>query len=366
MKILILNWRCPKHPEAGGAEKYLYEISKRLVKKGHEIVWFSANFQRGESVDILDGIKFVRRGGRYSVYLYSLFSFLQSFKKDNFQVIIDNINGVPFFTPLYVKQPKLAIVHHLMKEQFFKELPLPLGIVGYSLERTIPFCYSRVPFVTVSDSSKRELMAMGIKRVEIVPNGIESRFFNFKAINKADAPTILFLGRLKKYKRVDLLLKAFSLLKKKLNSANLWIAGDGDYRAELEKLAIKLDIKNVVFWGYVDEKKKRELLRKSWVLVMPSLREGWGITVIEANACGTPCIAYDVSGLRDSIKNGKTGILVRENGNEEKLAEVLYQFLTNSTLRQRLSQNAIEWARQFSWDRSAEKFERILLNLQQK
>ena len=359
MKILIFNWRCPKHPEAGGAEKYLYEISKRLIKKGHKIVWFSASFNGAKEVDNLEGIEIIRMGGRYTVYAYAFIYFLKKFKKEKFDIIIDDINGVPFFSPFYVKIPKLAIIHHLMKKQFFKELPFFLAMIGYFIERSIPFFYSQTSFITVSNSSKEELSKIGIKNITIVPNGIDLTCCHSK-LDKYNIPTVLFLGRLKKYKRIDLLLRAFTVVSEKIKNVNLWIAGDGDHRAALEELATKLNLQNITFWGYVDEKEKKELLQKAWVLVMPSLKEGWGITVIEANICGTPCIAYDVPGLRDSIKDGETGILVRKDGNVKKLAEAIYEILTNNKLRKKLSQNAIEWAKQFSWDKSAEEFEKVL------
>jgi len=357
MKILIFNWRCWKHPWAGGAEKYLYEISKRLVKRGHKIVWFVSSFEKSEKREIEDGIEIIRRGGRFSVYLYAFWYYLKELKKRNFDLIVDDINGVPFFTPLYVWKPKVAIIHHLMGWKIFsKELKLHQAIIAWLAERLISLLYFSISFITVSESSKKELKKNLIRRVYVVPNGLNSWMKRHSPIKKTHNPTIIYLGRWKKYKRINLLIEAFKIVKKRMKNAELWLVGKGDWKNYKKVEGMKL-------FGKVSDRKKKELLTKAWVFVNPSIKEGWGITVIEANACGTPCIAYDVPGLRDSVINGKTGLLVKEDGNVEKLAEAIIKILEDEELRRKLSINAIKWAKQFSWDKSAEEFERVIKNI---
>ena len=362
MRILIFNWRCWHHPLAGGAEKYLYEISKRLVKKGYKITWFVSRFCGAREKEFIDGIEVIRKGGKFSVYLYAFWHYLMHLRKKNFDLIIDDINGVPFFTPIYVWRHKIAIIHHLVKKIFFRELPWHMALLGWISERLIPLIYFNTKFVTVSKSSEEEMKKFGIKNIEIVPNGIDTKIYNANPNSKNDIPVILFLGRLKKYKRIELLLRSFKIVSKKVE-AELWIAGRGDMKGELENLTKELEIQDrVKFFGFVSEKDKIELLKKAWVFVTTSEKEGWGITVIEANACGTPAIAFNVSGLRDSIKHGYSGLLV-EDGNIEKLAEAIIDILSDSDLREELSRNAIEWAKRFSWDRSAEEFEKVIKNV---
>lgn len=349
MKILVFNWRCWKHPLAGGAEKYLYEISKRLVKRGHEITWFVSSFKGAKERELSEGIEIIRKGGRFSVYLYAFWYYLRNLRKKGFDVIIDGINGVPFFTPLYVRgAKKIAVIHHIVGWKIFsKELRLYQAVLAWVAEKLIPILYFSVPFITVSESGKKELK---VRKVSIVPNGVDELFF--QSSEKSPNPVVIYLGRWKKYKRLDLLLEAFKIVKKRVEDAELWLAGRGDWKPK--------SIEGLKVFGFVDERKKKELLSKAWVFVTPSEKEGWCITVIEANACGTPAIAYDVPGLRDSIVDGETGFLVKEDGDIEKLAEAIIRVLTDNKLRRRLSENAIKWARRFSWDKSAEEFERII------
>lgn len=361
MRILIFNWRCPRHPWAGGAERYLYEISKRLVKKGHKVTWFVSHWKGLKEREILEGVEIIRKGAVYSVYLYAFLYYLKKLRKRNFDIIVESINGVPFFTPLFIHKPKIAIIYHLIKKIFFKELPFHLAIIGWFSERIIPIFYFNASFITLSKSSEKEIKNFGIKDIKIIPIGVDILSPGLNPDSKVPDPTIIFLGRLKKYKRLDHLLKAFKIVLQNEPQVKLWIAGTGDYEGELKRLVEELQLQaNVKLFGFIDEKKKNKLFKKAWVFVTPSEKEGWGITVIEANACGTPAIAYNVPGLRDSIVNSKTGILVKENGSIEKLAEAIYELLINDKLRKSLSENAIKWAKQFSWDRSAEKFEKVL------
>lgn len=357
MNILIFNWRCWKHPWAGGAEKYLHEISKRLVRSGHKVTWFVSSWEGLKGREVSDGIEIIRKGGRFSVYFHAFFTYIEELRRRDFDVVVDDINGVPFFTPLFVGKDKVAILHHLVKSIFFKELPWYLAVIGWLSERLIPIVYRKTKFVTVSESSKNEIEGFGIEDVEVVYNGVDMA--QSEKLDKYLRPAIIFLGRLKRYKRIDLLIKAYKIVSKRIPETELWIAGDGNQRKELEQLAEETMIK-ADFFGYVDEATKAKLLREARVFVITSEREGWGVTVLEANACGTPCIAYDVPGLRDSIVDDETGILVRADGNVENLAEAILMVLEDDELRERLSKNAFVYAERFSWDISAEKFLNVI------
>lgn len=361
MKILVFNWRDITHPQAGGCELHLHEIGKRIVAYGHELTLFCGAYQGGETFDNVDGLEIIRKGGQYSVYPYAMFEYLSTLKKRDFDVVVDDINGVPFYTPLYIRKPRVAVIHHLVKEIFFRELPLVLRPIGFTAEWLIPPLYRKTEFITVSDSSKREMIEAGIPTdmIRIVHNGISGIYLPNKGLKSA-YPHILYLGRLKAYKQLDHLIKAVKIIREKIPTIELSIAGSGDAEDDLKRLAAELDVKeNVKFHGFVNEEEKLRLLQSAWVFVTPSEKEGWGLTVIEANACGTPAIAYDVPGLRDSIQKNKTGLLVDGNRVED-LASTTINVLENDRLRNKLSTAALKWSTNFNWDKSARKFLEIL------
>lgn len=358
MKILIFNWRDITNPWAGGAEKYIHEIGKRLAKK-HEVSLFCSRYPGALEKEEIDGIEIIRSGGRFTTYIHAAMKYLGSLRKMDYDVIVDDINGVPFFTPLYSRKPIVAIIHHIAGWEIFRrELPLPLAIIGYLCERSVSYVYKNCKFVTVSDSTKEELKKFGIREnnITVIPNGID---LNPHLGEKSEKPLMIYFGRIKNYKRIDHVLKAFSIVKRKIPDVKLVIAGRGDV-TNLRNLAKNLNIDgSVMFMGEVNEGQKIEILSSAWVYVIASTKEGWGISVIEANACGTPAIAYDVPGLRDSIKHGYNGLLV-EDGNIEALADAIVNLIKDDDLREELSRNAIEWAEQFSWDKSTEKFEKVI------
>jgi len=359
MKILLFNWRDITHPSAGGAELYLHEIGKRLAAN-HEVLLYCGKYKGCAEKDELAGIRVIRRGGAFSVYLHAIFDYLRKLRKENFDAIVDNINGVPFFTPLFVRKKKLAVIHHIVGRRiFFKELLPPLAFIALISEKVIPILYRNVNVVTVSESSRKELVRFGIAsdKINVIYNSIDQK--GFAPGIKSEEPLIAYVGRVKKYKRLDHLLEAFRVVKRSIPEARLIIAGRGDC-ADLERSVKNLQMKDwVSLMGEVSQEDKRGILQKAWVFVTPSMKEGWGISVIEANACGTPAVAYDVAGLRDSVRNDETGLLVPE-ADVVKLADTIIKVLSDSELRQRLSQNALKWADSFNWDTTAREFLSIL------
>ena len=359
MRILFFNWRDITHPMAGGAEVYLHEIAKRLASE-HDVTLFCPKYPGSNGTDEIDGIRLMRRGGSFSLYIHAALHCLLGIRRGKYDIVVDSINGVPFFTPLFARKPRVAILHHLGdRTLFFKELPFPPALVAWLAQRSIPLVYRRTPMVTVSDSSRQELVEYGMPadRINIVYNAIEQAMLGPGA--KSPTPVIAYVGRIKQSKQIDHLLKAFEMARSDVPQAQVVVAGRGDYD-NLHELLDGSPIKSCVsLRGEVSEQEKADILRKAWVFVIPSTKEGWGISVIEANGCGTPAIGYDVPGLRESIRHGETGLLV-PSGDIRALAEAIVRLLTDTDLRDRMSQNALQWSSGFSWDRSAREFNAIL------
>jgi len=355
MNILILNWRDPTHPWAGGAEVYLYEMALRWVRWGHQVTWYSGRHPRQSDRDQLDGIQMIRRGGFYGVYLRCPACYLTHLA-GRFDVILDSANGIPFFTPLYSRVPKVALVHHVHRQVFYYELPRPLASLADTLERVaMPRVYRRVPFITVSESTRQGLVELGIpeENITLVHNGVDCSLYRPAQCN--GDPRLLFLGRLRNYKSVDVAIRALPRLKETFPGVRLSIAGSGPSEGNLRRLAQELGVTDQVqFHGWVSQAEKLRLLQESRLVVHPSMREGWGLTVLEANACGKPVVGADVPGLRDSICHEHTGFLVRY-GDPEALVEGVLDLLQDELRYQKLGRNALSWAHKFDWDVSARK-----------
>lgn len=357
-RILILNWRDTKHSWAGGAETYIFEIAKRWVKKGDEVTIFCGNDNENPRYEVLNGVKIVRRGGFYTVYIWAFLYYVLKFR-NRFDVIIDSANGVPFFTPLYVSKPKILLIHHVHQEVFRNYLSFPLSEIAAFVEsKLMPLAYRKQSVVTVSESSKKEIyksLNLGkLGSISVVNPGNEVSFLPKN--DKTLYPSFLYLGRIKPYKNIDVIIKAFKAISNEFPDARLNIAGSGEAAGVLTKLTKDLGLENSVnFLGRVSDNRKAELFSTNWVMLQPSAIEGWGITVIEANSYRTPVIASDVSGLRDSIVNGQTGLLVRPN-DIELFALAMRTLITENSYRLTLSQNAFEWSKNFDWNKSADKF----------
>ena len=295
------------------------------------------------------GIRVIRQGCKYSVYTRAR-RYVKSHLSE-FDVIVDEINTVPFWVPRIAKdKPVVALIHQLAKEIWFYETKFPLNYMGYAIEPLWLRKYKRVPTVTVSESTKRDLLELGFNQVRIVSNGIGVSP-SPGIPSKESHPVFAFVGRLVKCKLPQHAILAFANVKVHFPNAELWIIGDGYLRPTLEKSRIE----GVKFFGKISEQAKFDLLRRAHILLMPSVREGWGISVIEANAVGTPAVGYAVPGLQDSIVDGLTGRLVRPL-DYAALADAAEQTLLDTLADKNLSNNALEWSRKFSWDASAREF----------
>jgi glycosyltransferase involved in cell wall biosynthesis/O-antigen/teichoic acid export membrane protein len=357
LRILIFNWRDTKHVWAGGAEVYIHELSKRWVKMGHKVTIFCGNDGKNKVHEIIDGVEVYRRGGFFMVYFWAPIYYIFKFRR-NFDLVVDSENGVPFFTPLFSRIPKFLLIHHVHQNVFREHLKFPLSVIAIFMEgKFMPFVYRNQKIITVSQSSREDIINLGLstpEKISVVNPGID--LSNFHPTKKTSYPSFLYLGRIRQYKNIDVAIRSFKDVVKKFPAAKLYIAGWGETLNELKYITEKLNLgSSVIFLGRVSEKDKLTLMSSSWAMVQPSSFEGWGITVIEANACGTPVIASNVAGLRDSVVNGRTGILVKVRDIGE-LSQAMNSLIIDVKLKKRLSQEAITWSTDFDWDKQSRTF----------
>jgi glycosyltransferase involved in cell wall biosynthesis len=354
MKIRILNWRDPKHPLAGGAEQSLLNHAKYWKRKGAIIEWFASREKGLKTYETLEGINIFRKGSHYTVHMHA---FREKRKAHEADIIIDCFHFVPFFTPFYAENKKIvALINEPAKEAWFKNIFFPASLIGYTIEPLFFKAYYKVPFVTSANSIKKELRLLGItdQKIVVIPHGVTIPKSKNKE-KKEKHPTILYLSQISPDKGIEDAIEAIRRIQKQKTNVNFWVAGkpiSNVYERKIKKLLRGL--KNVKFLGFVSESQKAEILQKAWVLIHPSLREGWGLNVIEANYFGTPAIGYNVTGLRDSIQNNRTGLVTTKNTPEE-LAKKFEELVDNSDKYQRLSKNAKIWAEEFTWDKAGKK-----------
>ncbi|MBT8223877.1 MAG: glycosyltransferase family 4 protein [Dactylosporangium sp.] len=305
MRVLIFNWKDLAHPAAGGAEVYVEEIARRWVASGHRVTLFCSAVAGRPATEVIGGVTVVRQGGRLGVYRAAR-EYYRRQGRGRFDVVIDAVNTKPFGCATWVRDvPVIAIIHQLCREVWFREMPLPVALLGrFVLEPMWLRTYRDSPVLTVSESSRSSLAEVGLRDVRLIPEGVTWR--QRPAVPRETRPTMVFLGRLAANKRPRAALDAFCLLRDRVPDAQLWFIGDGPQHAELARDAPA----GVRLFGKVDREHRDELLARAHVLVMTSVREGWGLVVDEAAAMGTPTIGYDRPGLSDSIP-AAGGVLVQ-------------------------------------------------------
>lgn len=358
MNILLFNWQCIRNPLGGGAEVHMHEIFRRIVEMGHRVSLYCCSYPGLPPDELIDGIEIHRRGKR------ELFNFLvpkiyKSIKYEDFDIVVDDINKIPFYTPLFVnRHPILAISHHFFGKSIFKQA----GLIGASYvllaEKFVDYVYKNTRFSVVSQSTLDEFIQRGFdpQKFTIIHNAYDKAKFSIgHNTTEPNKYRIAYFGRLKKYKSVDHLFLAFAKFNKNYPNSQLEIIGRGDFDSYLKTLANNLNISDkTIFYGFVSDDEKVRILSEVDLVVNTSAKEGWGITNIEANAVGTPVICADVPGLKDSISNGKSGLLY-QYGNIEDLHNKIELALTDAELKNKLRLGSVEWASSFSWDTSAEK-----------
>ena len=357
MRILVINWRDIRNPEAGGAEVHLQETFKRLARSGHQVTLLCCRFPGAAETEQVDGIEFIRYGGKWTFNLTVPWFYRRHLAHRSFDVIIEDLNKIPFLLPWFIKGPPvMVLLHHLFGATFYRETNPVLATYLYLMERLIPRVYRGCLIEVVSESCRDELVHMGMStdRISVVHNGLDTRIFEGREETiRKDPGLIVYLGRLKKYKNVDHLIQAMAIVREEVPGARLVIVGAGDRRRALEALTRSMGLGEVVdFTGFISEEEKIRLLERAEVAAYPSTKEGWGITVIEANACGVPVVATRVPGLRDAVVDGETGVLT-PLGDREAMARALIGLLRDPEERERLARNALERSRHYTWDDTA-------------
>ncbi|MFH0737216.1 MAG: glycosyltransferase family 4 protein [Candidatus Micrarchaeota archaeon] len=357
MRIAFFNWRDIRHPAGGGAEVFVHEILRRLAAKGHKATIFCGTYPGAAPYEMIDGIEHVRYGSRFMIYPKSVLCYKKHIE-GKYDIIVDSVNGMPFFTPLFAKEKVVPLIYQLTRELWYSGLSLPLAVFGTYTEDLMLRPYHNLKTITISDSTKADLRALGFKDVGIVSCATGIRAPQDPV--KESRPTLLYLGRITKAKRVDHAIRAFQLIRSELPDAQLWIAGAGSQEPRLKRLSTDLGLeKSVRFFGRVSEEEKARLMASAHLLLFPAVREGWGIVVLEANACGTPVLGYDVPGVRDSVREGTNGYLVKD-GDINAMGKKAVSLLTDPVALKELSRSAKGYASEFSWDRSAKEFESAL------
>src|SRR4051812_23685531 len=304
--ILVLTDRDWTHPQGGGTGTNLYGQVSRWLAWGHRVSVIGAGYEGAEKVEKIGDLTMYRVGGRSTVFPRAILKQWRGLVPDA-DVVLEVINGITFLTPLWLKRPHVALLHHVHTEHYERELGTFGKVAGLFLE-TLPLklLYPGSRFETVSEASARDMVELGIPRstIDVNHNGVEASMFGRG--ERAPEPTLLFLGRLKKYKRLEMLLDVAEAIP----GTTLEVAGDGDQRDALEQeIAARGLAERVRMHGYVSEQKKVELLQRAWVNLTASSAEGWCLTVMEAAACATPSVAIRIGGLPESIVDGETGLL---------------------------------------------------------
>lgn len=357
MRLLVVNWQDRENPQAGGAEIHLHEIFGRLAAWGHEVTLLCSGWPGSPARTTLDGIAVHRVGRRYTFQFHARRYYRRVLAAEGHDVLIEDINKVPLYTPRWGARRVMALVPHLFGTTAFQEVPRAMAAMVWALEQPLVHVYRNVPFEAISESTAADLAARGIERsrIRVIYPGIDATKYTPAPAERAAEPLFVYLGRLKRYKRVDLIIRAFAALDHP--TARLVIAGTGDYRGELEALARALDLgERVRFLGFIDDCRKLALLREAWALAFTSPKEGWGITNFEAAACATPVVASDSPGLRESVRDGETGFLV-PHGDVPALTAALARIANDPGLVARLGAGGRAFAEQFTWEAAARQTE---------
>lgn len=359
MNILVFSWRDPKHPLAGGAEQSMHEHMKGWVKAGHNVTFFSSKINGLSQTENIDGIKIIRQGYQYLGVQISAFFFYFRHRKE-FNFVVDQFHGIPFFTPLYVFKPKLAVLQEVTKEVWFKNpltfpINLIVGLIGYIFEPFIFLFYRNCKFMVGSNSAKEDLIKFGIPSINItiVPHGVMLP----KLIPKhqiTNPKMITYFGPLTPDKGIMNAISVFNILNKKGNYKFCIIGRpetDEYYKKVMDSIERFGLLDKIEFWKRPSDEEKFEILSKSYVLINPSIREGWGLVNIEANLVGTPVIAYPSQGLVDSVKHGVSGILTKSS-TPENLASEIERLTSNRDEYAKLVEGSKKWASNFNWEKS--------------
>lgn len=354
-RILVLNERDPRNPRAGGAETHVFEIFGRLAAQGHDVLLLAASWPGAPRDEVVQGVRVRRLANRYLYYFVVPWAARREAAAGR-DVVVDVLNKLPFFSPWFVPRPCLAVVHHLFGTTAFRQVPLPVALATWLLEKLIPLAYARTPMMAISPSTRDDLVQRGVAAslVHVVPPGIDRDSHHAVDDGASREPIVLWIGRLEPYKRADVAIDAMEAVRAKVPGARLVVVGTGAARAALEQRACDRGLASCVeFTGFVPEQDKIDWIRRAAIVVQTSEKEGWGMTMIEANVCHAVPIASDVPGLRDSVQHDRTGLVV-PYADVVALADAIVRVLTDAGLRARLLREGAAWGARFGWDEAAD------------
>ena len=361
LRVLLLNWRDSGHPEGGGAESFCERVASGLATLGHDVTVRCARYPGAAADEIVDGVAYVRRGGRFTVYPRAALALAR--RRRGYDVVLDVQNGMPFWAPLFTRALVVNVTHHLHREQWTAVFGGTLGRVGWWLEsRLAPLVYRRCRYLTVSAATRADLVAVGVDaaRVGVVYSGLDAPVLPVDAAGwpRSPWPSVIVLGRLVPHKRVELAIDAVAALP----GATLTVVGHGYWEPQLRTYAERLGVGDAVtFTGFVDDVTKHRLLAAAWVHALPSVKEGWSLAVVESAAHGTPTVAFrSAGGPTESVRDGETGLLVDDLTG---FALALRRLLTEPALRESMGRAARAHAARFSWPATAAAVEAELRTL---
>lgn len=356
MNILLVNWQDRLNPHAGGAEVHLFELFGRLARRGHRVRLVCSGWAGAPPVEQVEGIEVHRTGGRHSFALRGRGAVRRALALEPPDIVVEDINKLPLFLPTLTDRPFAVIIPHLFGTTAFGEAAWPMAAIVVAAERPIPRVYRRAAFHAISESTRDDLVARGVRpgAITVIHPGVDAAAFcPDPSLDRTDPPAFLYVGRLRRYKRVDVAIEALALARRQHPGLSLDVAGTGEDRPRLEAAARRLGVAGAVrFHGFVGEAEKLRLLRTTWANLFPSPKEGWGITVMEAAACGTPSLASNSPGLRDSVVDGITGRLV-PHGDPRALAAAMLDLAGNRTRVEELGRAARRHAEAHSWEAAA-------------
>jgi glycosyltransferase involved in cell wall biosynthesis len=354
LRVLVLNERDPLHPNAGGAELHVHQIFRRLAAQGYGVTQLVSQGRGTAESEVLDGIEIRRLGRLRAYYPRVAWTCARETRAGLYDVVVECLNKVPFYSPLYSSVPVLAICHHLFGEVAFQQVAWPIATAVWGAEQLIPPLYRKCQIVAISESSRNDLVARGLppELVRVSHCGIDPPHLDVDTDSPRPA-RVAYLGRLEAYKNVDVMLRAMARLSDRFPEAEILVIGRGAARDGLAALAKQLGIaERTRFTGFITDAERNRLLLASRVCVCPSEKEGWGLTVIEANATGTPVVASDAPGLRDSVRHGQTGFLAQPRS-VEAFADRIGELLSDDALATRMSRESLAWSKRFHWDTAA-------------
>jgi glycosyltransferase involved in cell wall biosynthesis len=360
LRVLVLNLRDISNPHSGGAEQHFHSLFRRLAARGHDITLYCGGYPGAARKEDIEGIAIHRRGNRFTTAAWSTLRYLRH--RSDFDVIVDYTGQLHFLTPLYVRQPRVAVAMHIVGDVYRHDLVFPTGqLLTWWEAFSLHHFYRREKFIAISESTAGELARHGVgeDQIKVIHCGRHEPPPDPSGAKTAQ-PSILYYGRLKRYKRVHLLLQALPEIRRRVPETHLHVVGSGDALPRLRRLAEQLGLDSAVtFHGYLPDSRRWDVVASTWVNVQPSLKEGWGLTVLEAAQCGIPTVASRVAGLRDAIVEGETGELFEQDDVGE-MVEKTTALLLDRPKREMLGAEARRWAESFSWDAATTELETML------